>query len=275
MKLLWLCNTAPGVVRSHMSGREQGAVNWVDHVLSDLRDRGMTIRILCPGDGSSGVLDDRCSYATFQTGLPYEYRSETEGRFREELEEFCPDVIHGWGSEYAHTLAMVNAAEQKGMLKKMVISIQGLCSTYTAHYAEGVPDSVQRQFSFRDAVRRDNILQQREKFALRGCLEVKALQKVSHVIGRTDWDRACTRQIQPERIYHFCNETLREPFYQDRWTYASCTKHRIFASSCVYPVKGFHYLLEAFAQVLKTYPDATVAVTGESFLKKSPAAQRL
>ena len=43
-------------------------------------------------------------------------------------------------------------------------------------------------------------------------------------------------------------------------------KHSIFASSCAYPIKGFHYLLEAFAQVVKAYPDATLTVTGRSFL---------
>ena len=30
-------------------------------------------------------------------------------------------------------------------------------------------------------------------------------------------------------------------------------------------MKGFHYLLEALAEVVKVYPDATVAVTGKSF----------
>lgn len=270
MKLLWLCNTAPGVVRSHLSGKETGAVNWVDHVLSDLRDRGFTVRILCPGDGREGVLDEKTSYGTFRVGLPYEYRETVEDGFCRELETFQPDVIHGWGTEYAHTLAMVNAAEEKGMLDRLVISIQGLCSTYTCHYAEGVPPKIWRQSTFRDLVRRDNILQQQKKFFLRGENEVAALKKIRHVIGRTDWDFACTGQINPGRIYHFCNETLREPFYEGQWRYDFCQKHRIFASSCVYPIKGFHYLLEAFAEVLKVYPDARLAVTGESFLEKSP-----
>lgn len=270
MKLLWLCNTAPGVVSSHLTGKERGAVNWVDHVLSDLRRRGVTIRILCPGNGGSGALDEHCSYATFPTGLPYAYRPQVEEQFRQELRTYRPDVIHSWGTEYAHTLAMVNAAEQEGVLRHMAASIQGLCSVHTGHYAEGVPAAVQRRYTFRDLVRRDNILSQQKKFALRGELEAEALKKLRHVIGRTDWDRICTRQLSPESAYHFCNETLRENFYEGQWRYEACRKHRIFASSCVYPIKGFHYLLEALAEVVKVYPDATLAVTGESFLEKSP-----
>lgn len=273
MKLLWLCNSMPGVVKGHISGKPAGAVNWVDHVLAGLRQQGFCLQILCPGDGAQGVIDETCSYRTFPEGLPYVYSEETEALFRQVIREFQPDVIHSWGTEYAHTHAMANAAEQEGLLPKLVASIQGLCSVYTDHYAEGIPYPIQRGFTFRDLVRRDNILQQQKKFALRGEQEVAALKKIRHVIGRTDWDRACAMQIRPDVTYHFCNETLREPFYQDRWRYAGCRKHHIFAPSCVYPIKGFHYLLEALAMVCREYPDATVSVPGKSFLTVSPLRQ--
>lgn len=265
MKLLWLCNMVPSCVQETISGKKGGGL-WVDHVLSDLRCRQIHIRILCPGNHPQGQVDAYCSYAGFVEGAPQVYLPELESRFEGELKAFCPDVIHVWGTEYGHTLAMVNAAERAGLLDKLVISIQGLCSVYAGHYAEGVPHAVQKRSTFRDFLRKDNILQQQEKFALRGALEVKALQKARHVIGRTDWDRACTGQINPDSRYHFCNETLREAFYNGSWSYDMCKKHRIFASSCTYPVKGFHYLLEALAQVRKEYPDVTLAVPGSSFV---------
>lgn len=266
MKLLWLCNMVPGKIKEKISGKAVSGGLWVDHVLSGLRQEGLKIHILCPGDGTPGELDDQCSYAFFSEGLPYVYLPELETQFGETLNRFAPDVIHIWGTEYGHTLAMVNAAEKAELLSRVVVSIQGLCSVYAGHYAEGVPYRVQKENTFRDLVRRDNILQQQKKFALRGELEVAALKKVRHVIGRTDWDEACTKQVNPDVIYHFCNETLREPFYEGQWTYKTCQKHRVFASSCAYPVKGFHYLLEAFAEVVKDYPDATLAVPGKSVL---------
>lgn len=263
MKLLWLCNMAPGIAWE----KEGKGGLWVDHVLADLRQReDITIRILFPGNpGQQGTPDVRCSYASFQCGLPYEYLPELEARFQNELVEFAPDVIHIWGTEYAHTLAMVNAAERVGLLDHLAVSIQGLCSEISGQYANGIPERIRKCSTFRDFVRKDNILQQQEKFALRGELEIQALKKVRHVIGRTHWDLSCTRKINPDAVYHFCNETLRETFYEGIWKYGSCQKHRIFASSCEYPVKGFHYLLEALAEVVKSYPDTTVAVTGKSF----------
>ena len=273
MKLLWLCNIAPGVVNEKL-GNRGGDGLWTDHVLSALQQEDITIRVLCPdASGASGEVNDRCSFRTFRRKLPHEYQPEVESCFREELRSFQPDVIHIWGTEYAHTLAMVNAAEQEGFLNHTVISIQGLCSIYAAHYTEGVPASIIYGATFRDIVRWDNIPLQQKKYVLRGNMEVQALRKARHVIGRTAWDKACTEQITPDADYHFCNETLRQTFYNQNWQYDACRKHRIFASSCVYPIKGFHYLVEALAEVVKVYPDASIAVPGSSFLEANPLRQ--
>ena len=268
MKLLWLCNSAPGVVRSHISGKPQSGVNWVDHVLSGLRSRGFTVRILYRGTGEPGVIDETCSYAAISETPPHIYVPELEKTFREEIRTFQPDVIHSWGVEFHHALAMVNAAEAEGKLDHMVASIQGLCRFLAERYTDGIPEKICRASTFRDLMRKDNILQQQEKFTLRGKLETVSIEKLRHVIGRTDWDHNCVHSINPELTYHFCNETLREAFYEGHWNYESCAKHSVFASSCAYPIKGFHYLLEAFSQVVKAYPDATLSVTGSSFLAR-------
>ena len=267
MRLLWLCHMLPGQIRTAVNGRK-GSGLWMDHVLDDLRrQEDITMEVLCLGPSpASGSLDERLSYQVFTTKKNYREAPELEPLFGQTLDEFRPDVIHIWGTEYPHTLAMLRACRDRGLLDKAVVSIQGLCYVYTDHYAEGLPARIVNGFTFRDFVRMDNIRQQRRKFALRGKNEIAALELARHVIGRTPWDFACTEKINPERVYHFCNETLRDSFYTGYWRYESCRKHRIFASSCVYPVKGFHYLLEAMAMVAEKYPDVTLAVPGKSFL---------
>ncbi|MDO5544818.1 MAG: glycosyltransferase family 4 protein [Eubacteriales bacterium] len=267
MRLLWLCNVAPSEVRQAAYGKP-GSGWWLDHAFSDLRKTGNTMRILYPEQTGRGELDDKCCYATFRRPDRHKYDPAMEVFFRQELRDFQPDVIHIWGTEYAHTLAMLRCCEEAGLLDRTAVSIQGLCTACARHYTEGIPHAIQRRFTFRDFLRQDNILQQQKKYALRGDMETKALQLTRHIIGRTDWDRACTSLINPQAQYHFCNETLRSPFYTSRWRYENCQKHQIFSSSCVYPIKGFHYLLEAFALVLQKYPDATLAVPGASFLDR-------
>lgn len=224
----------------------------------------MPIRVLYADRNAAvnGQLDPLCSYASYMEKEAHIYTKDLESLFARELTDFCPDIVHIWGTEYGHTLAMVNAAEKTGYLDKVVVSIQGLCSVIARHYAEGIPYSVQYGNTLRDFIKRNSILDQRRKFARRGRWEVAALRKVKHVIGRTAWDKACTTQINPGVTYHFCNETLREEFYEGRWRYDECKKYRIFASGCDYPVKGFHYLLEALAEVVKRYPGVEVVVSG-------------
>ena len=46
MKLLWLCNMMPGEVKRRLTGNAVSGGLWVDHVLTGLRQRGLTILIL-------------------------------------------------------------------------------------------------------------------------------------------------------------------------------------------------------------------------------------
>ncbi len=267
MKLLWLCNNAPGVVRTALTGKPEGEVNWLDHVLSDLRQQGVTLRILYRGGGEPGRLDASCSYVPIGETPAEIYQPELEKAFRQELKTYQPEVIHIWGVEYHHALAMVNAAKQAGMLDRTVASIQGLCCRIAPHYTDGLPESALSPQTLRDLLRKDSIARQQEIYVRRGELEIQALKKLHHVIGRTDWDREAALEINPNLTYHFCNETLRKPFYEGRWAYEKCDKHSIFASSCAYPVKGFHLLLQAMPEILKQYPDAKIRVCGRSFLQ--------
>lgn len=267
MKLLWLCNLLPSAVRES-AGKKPGSGLWMDSVLDGLRQReNVTVKVICQGsEDGEGKIDDRLSYLLFRNAPPHRARPELNARFEAVLKDFQPDVIHIWGTEYPHTLAMLQACENLDMLDRTAVSIQGLCHILARHYTEGLLPSVCRSFTFRDLLRWDNISLQQRKFALRGKNEKKALRLARHVIGRTEFDLACTGAINPERIYHICNETLRPPFYSGQWRYDTCKHHRIFASGCSYPIKGFHYLLEAAAQVSKQFPDVTIAVPGESYL---------
>ena len=173
MKILWLCNMVPGDVKKAITGKAGNGL-WVDHVLTDLcQEENITIRILCRyRQETEGVLAEGCSCRTFPETPPQEYAASLENTFAQELERFCPDVIHSWGVEYAHTLAMAKAAERTGYLDRMVISIQGLCSSIARQYCQGIPYGVTHGYTLRDLLRRDNLAMQQKKFVQRGALEI-------------------------------------------------------------------------------------------------------
>ena len=260
MRILWLCNMVPGRVLG-----DHGKGLWMDHVLDGLLRRGITMHVVGRSSKASvGAPEEGLSYLAFEEKVSCHYYPQLEQQFRAELEKFQPDVIHIWGTEYGHTLAMMNACQSLGMIDRAVISIQGLCAFVSRHHNEGIPNHIIHRYSFRDLIRLENLVQQANVYDKRGKLELEALSMARHVIGRTEWDKACTQQVSPDAKYHFCNETMRENFYYDSWNYDTCCKHRIFAPNWTDPSKGFHYLLEAFPEILRNYPDATIWVTGKS-----------
>lgn len=271
MKLLLLCNMIPGQVRLAMGLENRGEGVWLDHVLEGILSKD-NINVFFLGRHScecSGTVSTNFRYALFEEPLPERYYVGLEKAFQKILEDYSPDVIHIWGTEYGHTLAMINACERLNMVSKAVISLQGICAFCEQHHNEGIPQSVVHSSTFRDFIRQDNLAQLARKYTQRGVLEVEALKKAQNVIGRTEWDRATSMQINPALRYFHCNETMRPPFYSGVWTYENSIPHRIFAPGWRDPSKGFHNLLKAFPEILKSYPDAVITVPGPSYYPQS------
>lgn len=271
MKLLILCNMIPGMVRTAMGQEDNGGGVWLDHVLAGLLScEDIQIHLMARDNAAgSGQVSESFQYSLFEEPKPYVYYQNLEEQFVGVLNGFQPDVIHIWGTEYGHTLAMVNAAQRLGMIDSVVVNIQGVCAFVGNHHNEGIPHHVIHSWSLRDILRKDNLYQMSKTYDKRGKLEVQALQKARNVIGRTEWDRAVCAQVNPDLHYYHCNETMRPAFYSDMWEYEKCTKHRVFAPSWWDPSKGFHNLLRAFPEILKAYPDATITVPGDSYFPKS------
>lgn len=182
--------------------------------------------------------------------------------FENILAKVNPDIVHVWGTEYIQSWAMVQAAKKCNRLENVVVSMQGLVHRIAKHYMGGIPGKYQMIPSFRDVIRKDTLKSQETNMTQRGYFEKETLSSVKHVIGRTFWDKACVKSLNPEIQYHFNNETLRETFYESQWKYEKCKKHSIFVTQSHYPIKGFHYLLEAAAILKEKYADVSIYVSG-------------
>lgn len=234
---------------------------WLSGLCASLLTRNeIDLSVCFPYGKGETVLSGR-------TGRLFYYgfgESENKGEFfKTILHSIVPDIIHIWGTEFKHTLDMVNAAEQCGMLDRVVINIQGLVSIIGKyHYYCGIPEHVCKSPSLIERKYHMSIENDRRGFIASGVYEIEAIRKVKHVIGRTDWDEACTKQINPSVHYHHCNESLRSSFYENRWSIDFCEKHSIFTSASHYPIKGFHLMLEAMPLILQRFPDTHLYTTG-------------
>lgn len=253
---------------------------WVSAAIAMLQTKDCDIYYAFPqkkvNEMLKGYADGICYYGFPRTTREnWKFDKHTEQYFVsifQSIENI--DVIHVMGTEYGHTLSAVLAAKQCGLDKKLVISIQGLVSIFSKHYFSDLPVNILKKWTIRDFLRQDNLWVSRKKFCERGANEIKALQNVRYVIGRTDFDKACTTQINPHICYRFCNETLRQPFYSGEWNYSTCKKHSIFMSQGYYSIKGLHYMLEALDIVKEFYPDVTLSLTGTNPITDSWLARQ-
>lgn len=272
MKVLWLCNTIIPQVSNELGIPIRKIESWMVQ-LSDYMDQNDKIDfyVCAPFYQSNKIISIQWGLESSFYGFPvknlkiYKYDSGLENVFQKILEKINPDIVHIFGTEFPHTLAMVKAF---GNPDRTVIHIQGLVSFCSFHYLAFLSNKMVRRFTVRDFLRWDNILLQKKKFALRGKFETDAIKNVSHVMGRTDWDRACTEQIHPGIRYHHVQEMMRAPFYETgaEWKLENCEKYSIFMSQGHYPIKGLHLALEALNILRNKYPQVKLYVAGTDII---------
>ena len=269
MRVLWLCNIMLPTIAEALGKEASNKEGWLtglsDKLLKHSTETDITLGVCFPvGKDSapiSGTVGD-LQYFGFpeDTAKPENYDESIEEYLLEIVEDFNPDVIHVFGTEYPHTLAMTRCLKEK---EKLLIGIQGLCFAIAGAYMADLPEKIQNRYLFRDFVKQDNLRQQQEKFAKRGAMEQESLRNALHVTGRTAWDKETVLAVNPCLTYHFMNETLRAPFYENKWQVQECEPYSIFLSQGNYPLKGLHYVLQALPQICEKYPAAKLYVAGD------------
>jgi len=277
MRILWVCNQCIPLIAKHLNinvPNKEGWLTGLSEKLIDDKDEDMVLGICF--NGGREYSDHKGEYEVTAYGYfddvtrPEIYNKELEERFKTIIDDFKPDLIHIFGTEYPHTLAACRAMNDPSAI---LIGIQGLCSVYAKHYFDGLPEGLLEKETLRDRLKNDNLKEQKERFVKRGENEISAIRSCGNVTGRTDWDKKYTTIFNPGARYYFMNETLRSNFYEGKWDYEKCEKHSLFASQGDYPIKGLHVLIKALSEIKKDYPDVRLYVagnkiTGEDSLKK-------
>lgn len=279
MRVLWLCNMMLPVIAEQLGLEASNKEGWLSGLLEVLyqnksenkleiavafpapeaffQDKAKTMKREMLYQGSTLT----CYGFREDTNHPEKYDAGLEEQMKSILQDYNPDIVHGFGTEFPHTLAMCRVFPGKD---RILLGIQGLCSVHAGAYFANLPKSVIGKATFRDLVKQDSLQKQYEKFVKRGEMELEALKLAGNIAGRTEWDQYYTQKANPDAHYYVLNETLRGIFYEGTWDAENCQKHRIFLSQGDYPLKGLHYMLKAMPKILECYPDAQLVVAGNN-----------
>lgn len=273
MRVLWISNIIFPELCNKISIPAPVVGGWMQACAKALLDKNgkLTLGVVSFYNGNNIQIfrDSEIQYYLVpeHTTISKVYDKRTEDYLKQVCTDFQPDLVHIHGSEYGHSLAMVKACNNINM----IVSIQGLVSVYKNYYYGGLSGrDILSHITLRDILRQDSLFDQKRRMAKRGEMELELLKSVNHVIGRTSWDQSCAWAINPKAHYHFCNETLRDGFYQHAWELKSCVRHRIFLSQGQYPIKGMHQVVKALPLILREYPDTEVYVAGNNFYSNIP-----
>lgn len=275
MKILWIVNTIFPYPASKI-GQEKccfgGWLNGLANILKDNNDIKLAIATVYNGKEIKKYDDGKIIYYLVP-GLPtIKYNSKLEAYWKEVNNEFKPDLVNIHGTEFAHGLSFKKACPNV----KVITSIQGLTSVIAKVYYAGLDtQEILKNITFRDLLRHDSIFQQKRKFANRGKNEIELIKKSEAIIGRTTWDYANTKAINPEEKYFIGNETLRTGFYSKEWNIQNIEKHSIFTSQGSYPIKGLHFLLQAVYILKQSYPDLKLYIAGNNITNTTTLMKKI
>lgn len=266
MKIFWVINVIFPEIAQEIGKEKNVYGGWIQQFKKSLCEDDKFELTICSFEQSISSVVHRKIGNTGYYLVPkkkseaHKYDSSIEGDMKKILSSETPDVIHVWGTEYPHALTVSKVANELNI--KTIFSIQGLIGDCAKHYLNGLSILDICKCTFRDFVRMDNIFFQKKKFEKRGEFERELLSKAENVIGRTSYDYAGVKEINPDITYYFCNECLRDSFYSSKWELEQTEKNTIFISQASYPIKGFHYFLEGLKIVKERYPDVKVYIAG-------------
>lgn len=267
MKILWVCNIVLPLFCHEYGIKANNLGGWMSGMLKELEsykdlDVALCFPIRDESRRKNGIVGEHRYYSLDASNDSGNYDGRGSGIFEEIVEDYRPEIIHLWGTEFNHSRMVMEVCKKLGIENKAIIDIQGLVSVYAKHFTTGIDESsIYRKNKFDKC-----IYDEKQNFIDRGKNEIFDIENVSWVSGRTDWDEICAKQINPKVHYFKCHRILREEFYKqnDYWDISKIERYTIFVSQGTYSIKGLHFLIRALPLVKTFYPDVKVRVAGVS-----------
>jgi len=274
VRVLWLTSVMPPAVTAHLGMMEsRTAASWIESLRQVLTGNDdLELAISCPSpapfapfrrDGVTyyGMPEStpRTRFARAASGWlsSLNLQDTTQASMRV-VRHFSPHIIHVHGTENPYGLI----AAECGI--PVLVSLQGLLTVYERFYFHGLTTHEMARLT----LRKDSLL---GRGAIQGywrCVrmaerERRILRLNRFFAGRTQWDEAVLRLINPSAAYRHCDEVLREPFYEAEWRQDQAHPRTVFCTSSTLLPKRAESLIEALALLHEAgYTDVRLRIAG-------------
>ncbi|WP_430906529.1 glycosyltransferase family 4 protein [Maribacter sp. 2-571] len=271
MKVLWVTNIVFPEVATKLGCPSPVVGAWMYVLAKDLSDSGISLTVVAARTNMPDFHYDsgKLSYYLIHSKRKItELDKQLKLKWEAVIKAVKPDIVHIHGTEYAYGLCLMHYFPQL----RYIISIQGVLNVIAENYAGGIDaGTIKRNLTIRDLIQRDGISKgKRAYMKWAKTIEDRYFSLATDVIGRTQFDFEYIQSRQKKINYHFCNESLRDGFYDsNKWNLEDVNTHSIFISQAVNPIKGLHMVLGAVDLLKKEFPNIRIKVGGRNILRDS------
>ena len=166
------------------------------------------------------------------------------------VKQSTPDLIHIHGTEQSFGLI---AEDIKNI--PICYSLQGLLAPISERFFAGYTETqINKYRGLYAKMRGTTATHDYKRMSKKGEREICFIKGAKYILGRTEWDHAICRMLNPKAQYFVINEILREPFYTTSWKKERFGKPllllTVLSPGQIY--KGYETLLKA-ASLLKQH----------------------
>lgn len=268
MRVLWFTNLPlPPVAAAAGLGTTGFGGHWMSELAAQLRARpGITLGVVTAYGGLPDLTFEEDGVWYQVIGQPK--RAPTFSGTRDEVarcaaaaRQFGPDLIHFHGSERFFGLIKADGL----VTTPAVVSLQGVLgpySTFRNFFGALSPWDVLRATRLPELPLGLGLLHQYADMRRGARQEARILAAVEGVLGRTAWDEAWARQLNPAARYATVGEILRPAFRDLRWSLPACERHTLVYTNAGHPRRGTENLLAAVALLKPEFPALKLRLAG-------------
>lgn len=261
MRILWITHDIFEPFLPYVKGKPTKGSSWVAPLFYNMKiQSGVKLGSITPvtnGEAQKKEIDG-ITYYSIRIKKNENIRNISKklvARYRWAINDFQPDIIHIHGTE-----------RNFGLLRKfvdakipIVCSIQGIllpCYDGLKYSIAGI--GMKKYQSLKNWLGRGGVYFSLRRWKSSIPIEQEIFRINKYFIGRTKWDKAHLKAMNPSAVYFHGEELLRDEFYTQKWHIDTCERHRIFISSAGYSLKGAHVLLKAAAILKSEYPNLKI-----------------
>ncbi|MGB4581284.1 MAG: glycosyltransferase [Coriobacteriia bacterium] len=182
------------------------------------------------------------------------------------LQDFRPDVIHVWGTEFTNALDVMDVAGNT----PVVVFIQGVMRSLVRHkYGDMRLTELIGGVGWQDKLRSLGYLVRYQQMVRQQRYEEETVRRSNGIITDSEWCDAQYTWLSSQVVSYRQSLPVAQPFLTQRWTYDKCHPNQLVCVAGATPYKGIHTVLEAVRLVRTRIPDVRLVVPGD-MLERSP-----